>query len=282
MAKNKNEAAPSQEPDADLTAGAPVDLPGDDAGETQNYLPSVRQGMGVALPDDGELMDLEGVRPPFLTLVHGTSKELIERFNAGDLVLKKEHCVCKKGDRLQAVFLARDQYQKERISQDDWGEGRRPRTFKTKEAAAAAGLCVVWDDAKGLKPEVGPAMDLVMLIRRNEGVSDALFGVDLGIEDGGKPTEWGFCLLSLDKTAYKVFINDIGLTVNNKLKAAGGLYTGLWDLSAELAPASPKSSNRPFVIRARFKGLLDPVVVGNIKNAMSVPVSAPDVGEEFP
>lgn len=281
MAKNKNEAAPAQEPDVDLMAGVPADLPGDEAGETQNYLPSVRQGMGVALPSDAALMDLEGVRPPFLTLVHGTSKELIEKYNAGDLVLKKEHCVCKKGDRMQAILLAKDQYVKERIEQAEWGEGRRPRTFKNKEEAAAAGLCVVWDDAKGLKPQVGPAMDLVMLIRRNEGVSDALFGVDLGIEEGGKPTEWGFCLLSLDKTAYKVFINDIGLTVNNKLRAAGGLHTGLWDLSTELAPASPKSANRPFVIRARFKGLLDARVQENIRNAMSVPVSAPD-GDEFP
>ena len=282
MAKKNNEAAPAGEADVDLMAGAPADLPGDDAGETKNYLPAVRQGMGVALPSDAELMDLEGVRPPFLTLVHGTSKELVEKFNAGDLVLKKEHCVCPKGQRLQAILLAKDQYQKERIEQADWAEGRRPRTFKTKEAAAAAGLCVVWDDAKGLKPQVGPAMDLVMLIRRNEGVSEALFGVDLGIEEGGKPTEWGFCLLSLDKTAYKVFMNDVGQTVNNKLHKAGGLYTGLWDLSAELAPASPKSANRPFVIRARFKGMLDPRVVENIKNAMSVPVSAPDEGEEFP
>ena len=273
MAKNtKIDAAPDQDPDADLTAGAPADLPGDEPGETKNYLPAVRQGMGLMPPGEPIVLDMDGVRPPFLSLVHGTSKELIEKYNAGDLVLKKEHLVCKKGDKMQCIILAIDQYQKERISQEDWAEGKRPRTFKTKQEAADAGLCVVWDDKKGLKPEVSPAMDLVMLIRRNEGISDALFGVDLGIEDAGKPTDWAFALMSLDKTAAKSMLNDIALTVNNKLKRTG-LYSGLWELNAELAPESKYSSNRPFIVKARFRGMLDAAVIENIKGAMSVPVS---------
>lgn len=269
----------NQEADIDLTEPLPEEL-GGGADDTQSYVPATRQGMSLAEPGD-VVLDMDGVRPPFLSLVHGTSQELVQHFNAGDLVLKKEHCVCKKGDRLQAILIAIDQYQKERLTQEQWAARVTPRTFKTKQEAADAGLCVVWDDRKGLKPEVGPAMDIIMLIRRNEGVSDALFGVDLGIEDGGKPTEWGFALLSLDKTAYKVFINDIGITVNNKLKRTG-LYSGLWELNAELAPPSKFSSNRPFVIRARFKGILDEYAVDNIKSAMSVPESTKDEGDEFP
>ena len=275
--KNK----PAEEPaDMDLTEGVPEELGGQGEADN-NYVPATRQGMGMMNPEDAVVLDMDGVRPPFLSLVHGTSKELIEKFNAGDLVLKKEHCVCKKGERVQAILIAIDQYQKERLSQEAWGEGRTPRTFKTKEEAAAAGLCVVWDDRKGLKPDVGPAMDVVLLLRRNEGVSDALFGVDLGIEDDGKPTEWGFALLSLDKTAYKAFINDIGLVVNNKLRRTG-LYSGLWELNTELSAQTKFSANRPFVIRARFKGILDPHVVENIKSAMSVPVSVNDDADEFP
>ena len=274
MAKKNNEP----EADVDLTEPLPEEL-GGGAQEDQNYLPATRQGMGIAAPGD-VVLDMDGVRPPFLTLVHGTSKELIERFNAGDLVLKKEHCVAKKGESVQAILLAIDQYQKQRLTQEQWAAGVQPRTFKTKQEAADAGLCTVWDDAKGLKPEVGPAMDVVLLLRRNEGVSDALFGVDVGIEDGGKPTEWGFALLSLDKSAYKAFLNDVALTVNNKLKKTG-LYSGLWELNTELAPQTKFSANRPFVIRARFKGLLDEVVVENIRSAMSVPASAKDT-DEFP
>lgn len=266
MAKKNNEP----EADVDLTEPLPEEL-GGGAQEDQNYLPATRQGMGIAAPGD-VVLDMDGVRPPFLTLVHGTSKELIERFNAGDLVLKKEHCVAKKGESVQAILLAIDQYQKQRLTQEQWAAGVTPRTFKTKQEAADAGLCTVWDDAKGLKPEVGPAMDVVLLLRRNEGVSDALFGVDLGIEDGGKPTEWGFALLSLDKTAYKAFINDIGLTVNNKLRHTG-LYSGLWELRTELSAPSKFSTNRPFILRARFRGVLESRVVENIKSAMSVPAS---------
>lgn len=266
--------------DMDLTEGVPEELGGQEDTTENNYVPATRQGMGMMNPADNVVLDMDGVRPPFLSLVHGTSKELIEKFNAGDLVLKKEHCVCKKGERVQAILIAIDQYQKERLDQAAWAEGRRPRTFKNKQEAAAAGLRTEWEGDIG--PDVGPAMDIVLLLRRNEGVSDALFGVDLGIEDGGKPTEWGFALLSLDKTGYKAFINDIAITVNNKLKSTG-LYSGLWELNTELAAPGKKSVNRPFVIRARFKGILDPYVVENIKSAMSVPVSVnDDDADEFP
>ncbi len=271
MAKKNN-----QEADLDLTEPLPAGLGGAD--DRQSYVPATRQGMGLAEPGD-VVLDMDGVRPPFLTLVHGTSKELIERFNAGDLVLKKEYCVCPKGGRVQAILLAIDQYKKQRLTQEQWAAGETPRTFKTNQEAKEAGFRTEWEGDVG--PEVGPAMDIVLLLRRNEGVSDALFGVDIGIEDGGKQTDWGFALLSLDKTGYKAFINDVGITVNNKLKRTG-LYSGLWELSTELGAAGKKSANRPFVIRARFKGVLDPIVVDNIKSVMSVPASVKDEGDEFP
>lgn len=274
--KNK----PAEEPvDMDLTEGVPEELGGQEEAD-HNYVPATRQGMGMMNPEDAVVLDMDGVRPPFLSLVHGTSQKLVEKFNAGDLVLKSDYCVCKKGDRVQAILLAIDQYTKQRLTKEEWDAGVKPRTFKNKQEAAEAGFQTEWID--GVGPNVGPAMDIVLLLRRNEGVSDALFGVDLGIEDGGKPTEWGFALLSLDKTGYKAFINDIAITVNNKLKSTG-LYSGLWELNTELAAPGKKSVNRPFVIRARFKGILDPYVVENIKSAMSVPVSVnDDDADEFP
>ncbi|MFY9547323.1 hypothetical protein, partial [Miniphocaeibacter sp.] len=90
--KNK----PAEEPaDMDLTEGVPEELGGQEDTTENNYVPATRQGMGMMNPEDAVVLDMDGVRPPFLSLVHGTSKELIEKFNAGDLVLKKEHCVCK-------------------------------------------------------------------------------------------------------------------------------------------------------------------------------------------
>ena len=257
------------EADMDLVEGLPEDT------ETQtenNYVPATRQGMGVMAPSDAVVLDMDGVRPPWLKLVHGTSKKAIEAgFDLGDLVLKDTYRVAKKGERLQAIFVVIDQYFKVR----EFVEGQRAVTFKTLEAAAAAGYNTKWDDAQGLKPEVSRAMDIIMLIRRNKDANDALFGVPLGIEDEGQPTEWGWALLSLDKTNYRLFMNDIGITVNNRLKKTG-LYSGLWELNSEMAPASPYTSNRPFVIRARFKGMLDAHVIENIKSSMGVPVSEKD------
>lgn len=284
MGKKDNEPKPAA--DLDLTEPLPEGLGGQpEDRDGGSYVPATRRdSMSLQTEGDSAGMSMEGVRPPYLSLVHGTSQELLEKgFNAGDLVLRKEFAVAARGKKLQAIILAYDEYVKERLSQDQWAAKVQPRTFKTMQDAANAGLCTVWDDAKGLRPEAGPAMDLVMLIKRNEGVSDALFGVDLGIQEEGRETDWGFALLSLDKGGCKVFKSDVALTVNGKLKKTG-IYSGLWELNTELAPPSKKSTNRPFVIRARFKGMLDPVVVENIKGAMSVPVSSrdEDAGDTFP
>jgi hypothetical protein len=280
MGKKDNEPKPAPEADLDLTEGLPADDAGQEGGD---YVPAVRRSMSLQAPGQPQLMDMEGVTPPYLSLVHGTSKELLKAgFNAGDLVLKKAYCVAPRGRTLQAIILRWDDYQKERLSKEQWDAQVRPRTFKTREEAIAAGLNGVWDDAKGLKPEFSPATDYLLLIKRNEGVSDALFGLDLGIEMDGQPTDWGFAIMSLDKGTQKTFKSDIAMTINGRLRPLG-CYAGLWDLSTDLAPQSRNSANQPFVIRAKFRGVLDPVVVDNIRNAMSVPVSVKeDAGEDFP
>ena len=272
--------APEAEADLDLTEGLPADDAGQEGGD---YVPAVRRSMSLQAPGQPQLMDMEGVTPPYLSLVHGTSKELLKAgFNAGDLVLKKTYCAAPRGRPLQAIILRWDDYQKERLTKEQWDAQVRPRTFKTREEAIAAGLNGTWDDAKGLKPEFSPAADYLLLVKRNEGVSDALFGLDLGIEMDGQPTDWGFALLSVDKGTHRTLKSDIAMTINGRLRSLG-CYAGLWDLSTDLAPPSKFSSNQPFVIRAKFRGVLDPAVIKNIHQAMSVPVSVKeeDRDEDF-
>lgn len=276
MAK-KQDAAPA----IDLMEGVPEELRGDpenteSAGSGGTYLPVARTGMALDAPAPD--LNMDGVKPPYLSLVHGTSKELIERFNAGDLVLSKETCVCPKGQKLSAIMLFIDQYQKERVSQAQWEEGLRPRIFKNKDEAKAQGLQTEWIGDTG--PDVSPAMDIILLVKRNEGVNPGPFGIDIGVDEGGKPTEWALCMLPVDKTAYRVLINDIANIVRFKLKKSG-LYSALWELNTELAPPSRKSTNRPMIIRAKFKAMLDASVVENIRNSVvSVPSSGREPGEE--
>lgn len=281
MAKKNNEP----EADIDLTEPIPEGLGGgEEGGSSQSgYVPAVRQGMGVAT-ESAPMFDLSSVRPPWLQLVTPTSAALqAAGFNAGDLVLKKETLVCPRGKTMQVILLSKDQYVREILTGAQWDAGQRPRAFKNYAEAKKAGLRIAWGDVDGRRvgPDVSDALDMLVLIRRNDDVSPALFSQDIGVADEhGKPTSWAFALISIDKTAAKVFLNDVGVIANGQLK--DGLWHGLWEWRTELAQLKV-SRNRPMVIRAKFLGRLDPAVADNVRGALEVP--APNnaaEGDEFP
>ena len=280
MAKNKNEAAPAQEPDADLTAGAPVDLPGDDAGES---LALRREPMSLLADPDECGLPMDGVRPPFLQLAHTSSSSLdMEKFTAGDLVLAKDFLACPKGGKLDVIILNYDRYLKEYLSQAEKDEGRIERRFKTVAEAVAAGLNMEWGPkGSGIKPDASVAFDMILLIRKPDGAESGLYGVNIGIDDAeGKPTEWAICRTSLDKINGTLMKNTLTIPVNTKLRGIG-IWAAMWEWQTGIYETS---KYKPFVIRSRFKCLLDPLVRDNIRGVLAVPVSAKDgdEGEEFP
>jgi hypothetical protein len=205
--------------------------------------------------------NLEGARPPYLALVHGVG-EAAANFNPGDLVLHKEYLVCPKGKKLDIVILKIEQYLKQRVSNDDWQAGVRPSTFATKADAQAAGLRTDWEN--GMGPDVSPAMDMNILIRKPADVVCGLFGIDIGDDH-----EYAIARLSSDKTAYKYLFNDIALIIKTKL-AKTGIFSASWEFYTELSKPNTKG-NRTQVIRAKFKEMLEPSVTENIVNALGAP-----------
>lgn len=256
--------APAAEP-ATTTAEATTfaePLPEGLGGEGSSYVPAMRQGNMLAASDDALPIDMTGVRPPYLTITHGVGGGA-EKFNPGDLVLAKENLVCPKGSALEVVILKVDQYLKQRLTNDEWNAGIRPQTFKTKEDAKAAGFRTEWENNVG--PDVSPAMDIGLLIRKPTDVVCALFGID-SIDDHA----YALAILSLDKTAYSYAINDIANILRFRL-AKTGAHSALWELNTELSRPAKRTNNRTQIVRFKFRDMLPDDTVRNIEGALGAP-----------
>jgi hypothetical protein len=239
------------------------DLPTELMGDEDTPTALTHRTSGALLnPNAGFELDIEGARPPYLTIVHGVG-EAAETFNPGDLILQKEYLVCPKGKNLEVIILNIVQYYKQRVSSEDWSAGVRPKTFATKEEAREAGFSVEWG-LDGSGPDVSPAMDLTLLIRKPDDVVCGLFGIDIG--DG---EEYAIAKLSSDKTAYRYLINDIGLIIKTKL-ARTGVFSAVWNLYTEMSKPS-KRGNRTQVIRAKFVEMLEDDVIQSITSVMGTP-----------
>jgi hypothetical protein len=239
--KNTEEFDASQA--ATLVEDAPAELlhPDED-----RQLPAVRGPLDLDAPAS---LDTSDIPPPRLQLTHGVGA-LAESFNPGDLVLDKEHLVCPKGSKIEAIMLRIDQFYREILSREAWEANEFPRNFEgpdlatCKQRAQAAGLRVDWEGDIG--PDAGPAMDIVLLLRQPKGLSCPLFAIKL---DDGEP--WAIAQLSADKRVYKTLIRDMGNTIRAQL--ATGLYKGRWEVWTEIG-GSPKSKNKTQTIRAKYIG----------------------------
>lgn len=257
----------------DLVEDIPAELAGpeDTAAETGVAL---REPMSLLATPGDQLLPMDGIRPPFLQLAHATSTSLdMNRFNAGDLVLNKDFCACPKGQKLDVVILNFQRYFKEYLSQGQKDEGMRERRFASEKEAEDAGLNMKWGPkGSGIKPEASVAFDMILLVKKPEGQESGLYGVDIGIDGvNGKPTEWAICRASFDKTNGNLMKNDLTLIVNTKLRASG-VFSAMWEFYTTIHE-SEASKFKPFVVRAKFKHMLDKHIVDNIRNVLAVPVS---------
>jgi len=239
----------------------PADLVDEETIQDSTETAVARRESGALLNPNVDNINLEGVRPPYLTVTHGVG-EAAEHFNPGDLVLAKENLVCAKGKTIDVIILNVEQYLKQRVSNDDWNAGIRPQTFADKAEAAAAGLQTEWINNVG--PDVSPAMDLTLLLRKPADLVCGLFGIDIG--DGN---EYAICKLTADKSGYNPLLNDFAMIAKTKLKASG-LFSALWELRTELGKPS-KKGNRVQTVRLRFKEMLAPDTVQGILAALQAP-----------
>jgi len=240
----------------------PDELNSEETFEVETNLPAKRTTSTALINPNAALeFNLEGVRPPYLTLVHGTSQSA-STFNAGDLVLAKENLVCPRGKTIDVVILNIRQYQRQRVNNEDWKAGVRPAEFDTVKQAKEAGFQTEW--VNGVGPEVSPAMDLVLLLRKPKDIVCGLFGIDIG--DGN---EYAICQMTADKTGYTYLLQDIGLVIKTKLRNTG-LFSAVWTASTEMSKPN-KKGNRTQVIRFKFKEMLDPKIVQAIDSVIGTP-----------
>lgn len=239
-AKKKTEV---EEPEVvDALAMARQELPSDEP----ELLPPAVVGSGALMQEGPIDIDLSTLRPPYMQIAYGVGK-LAENFNPGDLVLAREYCLASRGDKpgLEVIILNLTQFQKEYLSREAFTAGERPRVFATKQEASAAGLQTEWIAGRG--PEVSPACEMTLLIRKPDDVSCDIFALNM---DGG---EWAIARCGLDKTAYAVFMKDAGITLKYKLK--DGIYGAKWNFWTEMSQPS-RSGNTTPVIRAQVKEFL--------------------------
>ncbi len=271
--------AAKKQANVDLTEDIPSEL----QGGTESNVPAARGTTDITsamAPGGSPHLDMTGVRPPRLQLVYGVGT-LSQSFNPGDLVLDG-HLVREKNKPLDVVLLNVRQFVKQRLTPAEWNEGVQPQVFvcddPNKDAikegmamAEAQGFRTRWENNAG--PEVTPAADVIMLIRKPDETEDnGLFGIEF---DGGS---WALAITSYDKTGYNVFSNETFRVVNYKLKKTG-LFSGLWELKTR---SHQTKGNPTQVMGFKFKGILDPAVVQEIQEAMNVPVSVHEEDYDVP
>lgn len=195
--------------------------------EETSSSPAVRTAMAIGV-SSGEV-DRSDIKIPYLGITHGVG-QLAEKFQRGDIVLGKEHLVAHVNERINIVILSNVKYYKEKIEQDDWQGGKRPRVFFTQKEAIEAGGTVEWetdpDTGRRIAPSFSAAMDMKILIEKPEHLDEGIFGMNL---DGKL---YAPAYFSVDKSAY----NRVGkqvLTSTQLSLAKTGILAGVWELWTE-------------------------------------------------
>lgn len=208
----------------DIATNPNVDANLEEASENTN-LPTVRAAMAVGV-SAGEV-DVTDLKIPYLSIAYGVGK-LAEKFNPGDLVIGGEHLIAKKNEKIKLVILSDVTYWKERLSQQDYANGMRPRSFLTKEEVLAEGGTVDWvqTDRGRVAPTFGKAMDLKILIQKPDHLEAGIFGIE--IED----KKYTPAYFSVDKSAFTRVGKEI-ITSKSLYLAGKSVMHGVWQLWTE-------------------------------------------------
>jgi hypothetical protein len=165
------------------------------------------------------------IRPPWMTIVHGTSKTSAS-FDVGSIILDKTSLLVKKGEPLEVVILSAPTYWKE-YTTGPYDPDNRPRQFNSKAEVLEAGGTVTWNNNTdpATPPTFSLAADLRLLVRKPKDIICGMFGEDL-LGDGH---DYAPALFSIDKTAYKRVMPEI-ISAEKVSLARRGLRSGVWVL----------------------------------------------------
>lgn len=202
-------------------------------------LPTVRAAMAVGV-SAGEV-DLTDLKIPYLSIAYGVGK-LSEKFNPGDLVIGGEHLIAKKTERVTLAILSDVTYWKEKLSQEDYANGMRPRSFLTKEEVLAVGGTTDWAEVDGrrVSPSFTKAMDTKILIRKPEHLDAGIFGIE--VED----ERYTPAYFSVDKSGYTRVGKEIN-TSKSLYLAGKSVLCGLWELWTETQKINGNNTVVPMI-----------------------------------
>jgi hypothetical protein len=200
----------------------------------------------IARPN--EMNFVAKLKPIYLSIAHGVGKLSQLGFQPGELVLNNEVSVYsppKQGKKGAApeldvpaivTVISATQFWKEVTK---FGTGDLPRTWATEAEANAAGMLTVYPKwgSGGKMPDARPAMNMKLMIKEPEGVSDrshflieacgAFWAPCTMIADKGSFEEVQTALTSLQLTHAPsgVMSANVGLSTRNKLAKTTGNYT---------------------------------------------------------
>lgn len=202
-------------------------------------LPSVRAAMTLGA-SAGEV-DRSDLKIPYLSIAYGVGK-LSEKFNPGDLVIGGEHLIAKKNEHVRLVILADVKYFKERLSQQDYANGMRPRQFMTREEVIAAGGTLDWVETEDgrIAPTFGPALDMKILIEKPEHLDQGIFGIEI---DGKHYTPAYF---SVDKSGYTRVGREVQ-TQKSMALSRSGILGGVWEAWTETQKINGNNTVVPMI-----------------------------------
>lgn len=171
-------------------------------------------------------VDTSDVRYPQLKLAQSVGP-LFEEYNRkpGEIVLKNEISLWEPNLTPACAPLIVTVLKAEKIFVEDlqYGTDEIPRKFKTKEDADAAGLSTDWVD--GVKPEVNPMLQTLVLIKQNEKTKDRPeFFVEIGTD------VYALAIWNIGGTAYRQAAVDILTESRSSLRS--GLHHGAFSLNA--------------------------------------------------
>jgi len=219
----------------------------------------VRQSTAMAAVGEvqGELSrsDIMLPRLQFIQSVGPLSRE----FTPGDIVLSKEVRIAPRDQNITLVVLSMKKYFQERFDKFDLN-GPRPLRFDTEADVLKAGLVLDWDfPKKGCRPTAEPLADIVVLIKKPEGVNSPVFSIEVG------GNLWSAALWTTQRSSYTRAAKRI-FTARAVELSKGGLLSGVWTLMSHEATIN---GNLVFVPALTLVGRNDEATIAEITSVFA-------------
>ena len=201
MKKNK-ETTMTEETETiiDLTPGKPIET------EAQETTDVVKQETHeVTRPATTPLLSNLGDMSSRIKIAYSVSANMPDDAIEGSLVISNDQLgwstilPASSKETLKVLILSAKVYYKEYLTSEQFMSGARARVYATKEDAIRDGQTTEWGPTRDDRPSVAMAIDLHMLVKKNDIVSGADSKFFLCI-DG---EEYAPCVMTIEKAAVK-------------------------------------------------------------------------------